>query len=85
MYKRKQDESSFCMLVALPCGRDTEDLQKQTNALKNKFIDYLHDKGVAGIINLDQSTNSDDGQVSVLFQVSTFIYFIFYFNQTRSI
>lgn len=50
---RMMDEQGYCMLVALPCGRNSDDLNKQTTALKSKFIDYLAEKHVAGIINLD--------------------------------
>lgn len=58
---RMMDEQGYCMLVALPCGRDSEDLNKQTVSLKSKFIDYLTEKKVAGIINLE-STNAEDAQ-----------------------
>jgi len=51
------------MLVALPCGRDSDDLNKQTIALKSKFIDYLTDKQVAGIINLEPVTDSSQQYV----------------------
>jgi len=52
---KMMDELSYCMLLALPCGRDSTDLHKQTTLLKSKFIDYLRDKNVAGIINLESN------------------------------
>lgn len=44
-----QAESEFCMLLALPCGRDKEDIERQTNQLCTSFIKYMKDKDVAGI------------------------------------
>lgn len=48
----RQVESDYCLLLALPCGRDQEDVLGQTQALKSAFITYLQAKQAAGIINV---------------------------------
>lgn len=45
-------ENDYCLLLALPCGRDQEDVLGQTQALKSGFITYLQAKQAAGIINV---------------------------------
>ena len=45
-------DSDYCLLLALPCGRDQEDVLNQTHALKGGFITYLQAKLAAGIINV---------------------------------
>lgn len=45
-------ESDYCLLLALPCGRDQEDVVNQTESLKAAFISYLQAKQAAGIINV---------------------------------
>lgn len=45
-------ENDYCLLLALPCGRDQEDVLFQTQALKSGFITYLQAKQAAGIINV---------------------------------
>lgn len=45
-------ENDYCLLLALPCGRDQEDVLAQTHALKSGFITYLQAKQAAGIINV---------------------------------
>ena len=47
-----QGDSDYCLLLALPCGRDQEDVLNQTQALKAAFINYLQTKLAAGIINI---------------------------------
>lgn len=47
-----QGDSDFCLLLALPCGRDQDDVINQTQALKAAFINYLQAKLAAGIINI---------------------------------
>lgn len=47
-----QVESDYCLLLALPCGRDQEDVVNQTESLKAAFISYLQAKQAAGIINV---------------------------------
>ncbi|KFV14952.1 Msx2-interacting protein, partial [Pterocles gutturalis] len=39
-----QVESDYCLLLALPCGRDQEDVVNQTESLKAAFISYLQAK-----------------------------------------
>ncbi|KFV11251.1 Msx2-interacting protein, partial [Tauraco erythrolophus] len=43
-----QVESDYCLLLALPCGRDQEDVVNQTESLKAAFISYLQGKKAAG-------------------------------------
>ncbi|KAK7916653.1 hypothetical protein WMY93_012414 [Mugilogobius chulae] len=50
--RRMTGDSEFCLLLALPCGRDQEDVLNQTQALKSAFINYLQSKLAAGIINI---------------------------------
>ncbi|XP_041952876.1 msx2-interacting protein [Alosa sapidissima] len=50
--RRMTVESDYCLLLALPCGRDQEDVLAQTHALKGGFITYLQAKQAAGIINV---------------------------------
>ena len=40
------------VLLALPCGRDHQDVMSQTSCLKTNFISYLQQKQAAGIINV---------------------------------
>ena len=57
-----QGESEFCLLLALPCGRDQDDVLNQTQALRTAFINYLQAKLAAGIINVP---NPGSNQVSL--------------------
>uniref|UniRef100_A0A3B3V2S2 SPOC domain-containing protein n=1 Tax=Poecilia latipinna TaxID=48699 RepID=A0A3B3V2S2_9TELE len=50
--RRMTMENDYCLLLALPCGRDQEDVLGQTQALKSGFITYLQAKQAAGIINV---------------------------------
>ncbi|XP_051980056.1 msx2-interacting protein-like isoform X1 [Xyrauchen texanus] len=50
--RRMTGESDFCLLLAMPCGLDQEDVLNQTQALKSAFINYLQAKLAAGIINV---------------------------------
>uniref|UniRef100_A0AAV2LW81 SPOC domain-containing protein n=1 Tax=Knipowitschia caucasica TaxID=637954 RepID=A0AAV2LW81_KNICA len=50
--RRMTVENDYCLLLALPCGRDQEDVLSQTHALKTGFITYLQAKQAAGIINV---------------------------------
>lgn len=47
-----QVENDYCLLLALPCGQDQEDVLSQTLLLKGGFITYLQKKQAAGIINV---------------------------------
>lgn len=60
-----QGDSDFCLLLALPCGRDQDDVLNQTQALKAAFITYLQTKLAAGIINIpNPGSNQVSGQRS---------------------
>ncbi|XP_027715597.1 msx2-interacting protein isoform X6 [Vombatus ursinus] len=50
--RRMTVETDYCLLLALPCGRDQEDVVNQTESLKAAFITYLQTKQAAGIINV---------------------------------
>lgn len=63
MFCLLQGESEFCLLLALPCGRDQDDVLNQTQALRTAFINYLQAKLAAGIINVP---NPGSNQVSLL-------------------
>ena len=54
-------ETDYCLLLALPCGREQEDVVSQTESLKAAFITYLQAKQAAGIINVP---NPGSNQVS---------------------
>ncbi|OXA41554.1 Protein split ends [Folsomia candida] len=41
-----------CVLLALPCGRDREDVLRQSNHLRREFITYFQLKEAAGIANI---------------------------------
>lgn len=58
-----QVETDYCLLLALPCGRDQEDVVSQTESLKAAFITYLQAKQAAGIINVP---NPGSNQVSLV-------------------
>lgn len=46
----------FCMLVALPCGRDSNDVITQSDKLRLNFITYMQSKQAAGIVNTNDET-----------------------------
>ncbi|XP_053378964.1 msx2-interacting protein-like isoform X2 [Mercenaria mercenaria] len=50
--KRMQMEKDYCMMLALPCGRDHTDIYQQTRAMSTGFIQYLQQKQAAGIVNV---------------------------------
>ena len=50
--KRLEKQSDYCLLLALPCGRDPLDVHHQTKTLRECFIKYLNAKDAAGIINV---------------------------------
>lgn len=50
--RKMQTENEHCMLLALPCGRDTMDVLQQSNNLQTAFITYLQQKQAAGIVNI---------------------------------
>ena len=48
-------ERGHCVLLALPVGRDQEDIDRQSSSLRNHFITYLQLKSAAGIVNVGGS------------------------------
>ncbi|XP_077998884.1 uncharacterized protein LOC144451852 [Glandiceps talaboti] len=50
--RHMQVDGTYCLLLALPCGRDQYDVLAQTKTLQMGFIQYLQEKHAAGIINV---------------------------------
>ncbi|XP_018606810.1 msx2-interacting protein-like isoform X2 [Scleropages formosus] len=65
--RRMTVESDYCLLLALPCGRDQEDVLNQTHALKGGFITYLQAKLAAGIINVPNPGSNQPAYVLQIF------------------
>lgn len=56
--RKIQANEDFCILLALPCGRDNNDVLVQSNNLKLFFINYMQSKQAAGIVNTNDQTCS---------------------------
>ncbi|XP_068603553.1 msx2-interacting protein [Brachionichthys hirsutus] len=65
--RRMTVENDYCLLLALPCGRDQEDVLCQTQALKSGFINYLQAKQAAGIINVPNPGSNQPAYVVQIF------------------
>lgn len=65
--RRMTGECEFCLLLALPCGRDQDDVVNQTQALKAAFINYLQTKLAAGIINIPNPGSNQPAYVLQIF------------------
>ncbi|XP_053308597.1 msx2-interacting protein [Spea bombifrons] len=65
--RRMTVESDYCLLLALPCGRDQEDVVNQTESLKAAFITYLQAKQAAGIINVPNPGSNQPAYVLQIF------------------
>ncbi|XP_029911886.1 msx2-interacting protein [Myripristis murdjan] len=65
--RRMTVENDYCLLLALPCGRDQEDVLNQTQALKGGFITYLQTKQAAGIINVPNPGSNQPAYVVQIF------------------
>ncbi|XP_053173002.1 msx2-interacting protein isoform X1 [Scomber japonicus] len=65
--RRMTVENDYCLLLALPCGRDQEDVHGQTQALKSGFITYLQAKQAAGIINVPNPGSNQPAYVVQIF------------------
>ncbi|XP_057553340.1 msx2-interacting protein isoform X3 [Hippopotamus amphibius kiboko] len=65
--RRMTVESDYCLLLALPCGRDQEDVVSQTESLKAAFITYLQAKQAAGIINVPNPGSNQPAYVLQIF------------------
>ncbi|XP_062272579.1 msx2-interacting protein isoform X1 [Scomber scombrus] len=65
--RRMTGECEFCLLLALPCGRDQDDVVNQTAALKAAFINYLQTKLAAGIINIPNPGSNQPAYVLQIF------------------
>lgn len=55
------------MLVALPCGRDKNDVFQQSNHLTSGFITYLQQKQAAGIVNIADPNTGNPAYVVHIF------------------
>lgn len=51
VFRKIQLVEEHCILMALPCGKDQEDLVLQSNNIQTDFITYLKSKNAAGIVN----------------------------------
>nr|XP_015829897.2 msx2-interacting protein isoform X1 [Nothobranchius furzeri] len=65
--RRMTGDSDYCLLLALPCGRDQDDVINQTQALKAAFISYLQTKLAAGIINIPNPGSNQPAYVLQIF------------------
>ncbi|XP_034551801.1 msx2-interacting protein [Notolabrus celidotus] len=65
--RRMMVENDYCLLLALPCGRDQEDVLGQTQALNTGFITYLQAKQAAGIINVPNPGSNQPAYVVQIF------------------
>uniref|UniRef100_A0A8C9IGF2 Msx2-interacting protein n=1 Tax=Piliocolobus tephrosceles TaxID=591936 RepID=A0A8C9IGF2_9PRIM len=65
--RRMTVETDYCLLLALPCGRDQEDVVSQTESLKAAFITYLQAKQAAGIINVPNPGSNQPAYVLQIF------------------
>ncbi|XP_072465081.1 msx2-interacting protein isoform X9 [Notamacropus eugenii] len=65
--RRMGVETDYCLLLALPCGRDQEDVVNQTESLKAAFITYLQTKQAAGIINVANLGSNQPAYVLQIF------------------
>ncbi|KAK3546838.1 hypothetical protein QTP86_003061 [Hemibagrus guttatus] len=63
----KKLEDDYCLLLALPCGLDQDDVLMQTHALKTCFITYLQAKQAAGIINVPNPGSNQPAYVVQIF------------------
>lgn len=59
MRSTQQFSQEHCILLALPCGRDHNDVLQQSTNLQTGFITYLQQKQAAGIMNLPASDGGD--------------------------
>ncbi|XP_028854114.1 msx2-interacting protein isoform X2 [Denticeps clupeoides] len=65
--RRMTGESEFCLLLAMPCGRDQDDVVIQSQALRAAFINYLQAKLAAGIINVPNPGSNQPAYVLQIF------------------
>ncbi|XP_057182369.1 msx2-interacting protein isoform X2 [Triplophysa rosa] len=65
--RRMTGETDFCLLLAMPCGLNQEDVLNQTQALKSAFINYLQAKLAAGIINVPNPGSNQPAYVLQIF------------------
>merc|ERR1719354_1506344 len=62
-----QGDTEFCLLLAMPCGRDQDDVRSQTAMLRQAFICYLQAKLAAGIINVPNPGSNQPAYVLQIF------------------
>jgi hypothetical protein len=53
--RKMLQSQEHCVLLALPCGKDNQDVEAQSRQLRNHFITYLQLKSAAGIVNVDEN------------------------------
>lgn len=66
---KMQQAAEHCVLLALPFGKDGQDMQAQSRQLRSHFITYLQLKGAAGIVNVpgDHNPGNEGGYVVHVF------------------
>ena len=52
VYNKMGQPREHCVLLALPCGKDSADVETQSRHLRSHFITYLQLKSAAGIVNV---------------------------------
>ncbi|XP_061196466.1 msx2-interacting protein-like [Saccostrea echinata] len=65
--KRMKFDNDYCMLLALPCGRDHDHIIEQTRAMTTGFIQYLQQKQAAGIVNVAEPETQQPAYVVHIF------------------
>ncbi|XP_056009969.1 uncharacterized protein LOC125649803 isoform X3 [Ostrea edulis] len=65
--KRMKFDKDYCMLLALPCGRDHDHIIEQTRAMTTGFIQYLQQKQAAGIVNVAEPETQQPAYVVHIF------------------
>ena len=65
--KRMTNNTDYCMLVAIPCGFNQDDVTNQAKTLDESFLKYLENKSVAGICNIPGPNTTTAAYVVHLF------------------
>ena len=55
--RKMETKSEHCMLLALPNGSESDEIELQSRNLRHAFITYLQLKSAAGIVNVSNEDN----------------------------
>lgn len=58
LIRKLQTEEDYCILLALPSGRESGAVMMQSEKIKKYFLNYLQSKQAAGIVNTNDETHS---------------------------